>query len=610
MLPSFRIPLLDKVSEVTPETLRSDLTAGLTVALLAVPQCMAYALIARLDPEYGLYAALIGVLVGGIMCSSERIITGPTAKISLVVGGVLVGVTAADNTSAVVVLSVMVGLMQILFALFKIGNLARFVSRAVITGFIMGGAIVIIGDQLFALLNADTSGSPFFVKRLFVAGQELLSMEKMPWLSMGIGSGSIAMLLGLRMINDRIPGAILTITAGATIVYFTGLGEHLEIVGRIPEGLPPVQSLSLDLALWQELFPGALALTILCSVQSVSIAKSIAADTLEPFDENQELLGQGLANASTGFLTGFPITASFSRSFMNHNLNAQTRFSSIFCGLFIGAAIFFASPLLYYIPIAVLSGLIIVVVADVLEWNQIKTALSTTLNDRVTFIVTFISMLVLKLDWAIYLGVFTSLVLYIRNASTLDLREYIIDEEEGLKHITNMEDRVNSGIAIIDVNGEAFFGASTKIRDRVRKMVEQSDALKVIVLRMRQAMNLDVDGARELIEINTWLEGQGKTLMLCGTTPQIRRVLQKADVVDEIGEDKILIAQKSLGASTRQALKRAKAHIDAVLEGEDDRDEESNPPLQKTMKQLQENDAEEEKKQDPVEVERRTPDEQ
>lgn len=433
-------------------------------------------------------------------------------------------------------------------------------------------------------------------------------MGELPFMAMGFGTGSILLLLGLRRIDARIPAALLTIILGATITYIFGFGKDLEIVGRIPEGFPPVQSLSMNPSLWEELFPGALAITILCSVQSISIAKSIAAETLEPFDENQELLGQGAANVASGFLTGFPITASFSRSFMNHKLEAKTRFSSIFCGLFIGAAAFFASSLLYYIPIAVLSGLIIVVVADVLDWEKIEAALSTTLNDRATFIVTFVSMLVLKLDWAIYLGVVTSIAIYIRKTATLDLREYIIDEEGGLKQIKDMEDRVESRVAIIDINGEAFFGASSKIRDRVQDLIEESDQLKVIVLRMRHAMNLDADGALVLKEIDKRLKQQGRTLMLCGTTPQIRNVLKQADVDEAIGEDKILVAQKSLGDSTRQAIERAKAHIDSVLEGEQEREEEANPPLDNTMQQLNKEKSPEEE-QDPVEVERRTPEE-
>ncbi len=607
MIPTFGLPIVDTLRSYSRRDLWPDASAGLTVALLAVPQCMAYALIAKLPPEYGLYAAIVTVIIGGLLGSSSRIITGPTAKIALVVGGVLIGVSAAGRTEAVVVLCVMVGVFQILFAVLKIGNLARFVSQAVITGFIMGGAIVIIGDQVFYLLGVDASKPVMFIGRAVKAVQKLLTDAPISPLSLGFGAGAVLLILATRLIDDRIPGSLLSILLAGILVFALDLGDRMEIVGEIPGGIPPLQFASLDPDLWAELFSGALSITILCSVQSVSIGKSIAADTLESFDENQELLGQGLANLATGFLTGFPVSASFSRSFLNHQLGARSRMSAVFCGGFVVLFLLVGSSLVYYVPVAALSGIIIVVVGDVLDVEEIRAALKATRNDRMAFLVTFAGMLTLKLDWAIYLGVFTSLVFYLRSASELDLKEYIIKSDGDLKHINDHRDRIEVRVAILDVNGEAFFGAAEQIKTRIRRMVEESDELKVIVLRLKNTMNLDVDAARVLLDIDSRLKQRGKTLMLCGTTPEIRDVLKQAGVAEAIGRDKILVAQKDLGESTRQALDRARAHIDTVLEGEKEREEEDQPPLKHTIEHLEKDDDEKVEEQTPIDEERVQP---
>jgi anti-anti-sigma factor len=195
---------------------------------------------------------------------------------------------------------------------------------------------------------------------------------------------------------------------------------------------------------------------------------------------------------------------------------------------------------------------------------------------------------VLKLDWAIYAGVAVSLVLYIRKATRLDLKEYIVDETGQLKQITDYEDRIEPDLAFIDVNGETFFGSADQIKERIEKICTESDDIKVIILRMKNAMNLDITGAMVLKDIAQMLKERKKTLMVSGATPQIREVLQEAGVAEVIGQDKILVAQKSLLASSRQAIDRARAHIDSVLEGSTSREEEEDHPTQHTLERLEE----------------------
>jgi SulP family sulfate permease len=245
------------------------------------------------------------------------------------------------------------------------------------------------------------------------------------------------------------------------------------------------------------------------------------------------------------------------------------------------------------------------VVLDVIDLNETYSMLTATLGDRIAFLSTFLGVLFLQIDFAIYLGVGVSLVLYLREATRLDLREYVVDEDGNLKHITDPSERLDPDVAVIDVNGEAFFGSADQIQQRVRDLYEESDELQVIILRMKNAGNIDITGAAVLRQIALELEDNGMTLMLCGTTPRVREVLEEANVTEIIGEDKILVAQKNLLESTRAALERAQEHIDEVLEGELDREEED-PSLKHTMEDL--DDGAEEGNQDPIETEKQTVD--
>lgn len=600
----FTSPMTETVRNYSTEYVRRDLTAGLTVALLAVPQCMAYALLAELNPVYGLYAALAGVFVGALFSSSNVIVTGPTAKVSLVVGSVLVAYDPLPPVQSVVVLTLMVGVLQLLFSFLRAGNLAAFVSDSVISGFIVGGGLVIIGDQVIYLLDAAEGKSPYFVERAYRGARLLLARGEVPLLRLGLGVGTIGFILLLRWIHHRLPSGIIAIVVGGVLSAQFGFDElGVEIVGEIPRGLPDFTLPVLSPDHFLGLLSGAMALTILGSVQTISISKSIARETRETIDENQELFGQGMANLAAAFFQGYPMSASFTRSFLNQNVGAKTRVSGLIGGIGVALIVLVAAPYAYFLPIPVLGGLIIVVVADVFEWEEIRTVLTITTIDRVAFGTTFVSVLVLQLDTAIYVGVAVTLFLYLRRASNLDLKEYVLDEEGKLHYITDPAERPDERIALVDVNGEVFFGSAERIRTRVRNLLEESEELDVVILRMKNALNLDSSSMVVFKELVEELRHWDKTLIFSGITPKIREVMVESGVAELVGEDKILIAQNDLLESTRQAVDRAKNHIDDVLEGSASRTDED-PPLDHTLEQLN---RDEENPQDPIKEERIDP---
>lgn len=584
--------------------MRDDIMAGLTLAFLAIPQCMAYAVIANLQPIYGLYAGIVTAIVASLFMTSRHVVTGPTATVSVIVAGVLYGIDLPMVT-AVFILSLLVGVFQLALFLLGLGNLARFVSDAVITGFVMGSAVVIIGGQLLSLLGAPSVQSSYFVVRVYYGVRSLLQNPALfNQTALIFGAFAVGVMVILRLLHERLPASLL-VMVGAAVVVWLRPGLAVETIGSIPTAFPaPVIPSDLSFSAAEQLASGALALSLFCSVQCVSIGKSIASLSGQRIDANREIASQGFANIAAGLFQGYPVAASFSRSFLNQNVGGRTQLSTMFCGVFIAVLTALGAPLLFYVPLSVLAGIIIVVVADVIEVEELSTVWTTTTRDRWAFTATFVGVLVLKLDIAVYLGVAASLVLHLRRTTQLDLKEYIIDQGGNLKHITSADERIECDVAVIDVNGEAFFGSADQIKKRVRDLCSESDQLKVIILRMKNAANIDITGATVLRDIAEQLRSDDRTLMLCGTTPHIRDVLRQAGVARIIGEGKIMVAQKNLLESTKSALERAQNHISDVLDGDVGRGEED-PDLEHTMEDLAE-DIEQEDDQEPIEQEKHT----
>jgi len=578
-----RLLFLDTVREYSVDKLRHDLQAGLTVGLIAIPQCMAYALIAGLSPIYGLYAGMVASVAGSLFGSSNHVITGPNGIVSLFVGNMLFSLDQFPTTQVVVYLALSTGLLQVTFSFLQVGELARFVSLPVMNGFMTGGAVVIIGDQLGQLLGGPGTASPYFFDRMvhYVAGFVLRQhVNPIPLL---LGAATIACVYGLRWWHERLPAVLLTVVGFGGAAYLLGFETRgIELLGTIPGGLPALTLPDVNPALFSYVFGGAMALALLSSVTAVSISKSLAASSMDNVDENQELFGQGTANLACGLLNGFPGTASFSRSFLNYNAGARTRMAGVVAGGVIALAVSALGPFVRYIPMASLAGIIMVIAADIVDWEQIQTSLTTTRRDRIVFASTFLCVLLLKLDTAIYAGVIISLILYLRKASHIDMREYIVDERGAMKSLEDLGERHHPRIALIDINGAAFFGAADRIKERIQQLVDESPELKVIVLRMKNAMDLDITGAMTIQQIARMLSEQEKTLMISGATPHVESLLEESGATEQIGADKILVAQKSLLESTRQAIERAEAHIEAVYEGDEARKEE-NPPLKYTV---------------------------
>lgn len=277
--------------------------------------------------------------------------------------------------------------------------------------------------------------------------------------------------------------------------------------------------------------------------------------------------------------------------------------SGIIAGGVIGLTIAFLSDLIYFIPMPVLAGVIMIIGYDIFDWEQIYISLCTTRRDFIAFSSTFLFVMLLELDTAIFAGVITSIILYLRKAVHVDMKEYVVNDDRQLVHIENVDNRLHPKVALIDISGETFFGSADLIKERIKQLCDHSPELQVVILRMKNAMNLDITSALMLKEIADLLNEENRSLMLSGATPHVQDILEESGVADFIGRDKILVAQKNLLKSTRQALERADQHIEDVLEGNEDREEEK-PPLRFTMRETRRSNEQKKQAEEPIEEEK------
>jgi SulP family sulfate permease len=554
------LPFTDLARLTGPE-LRRDLVAALTVTFLAVPQGIAYAMIAGLPPAMGLYAAALPALVGSLLRSSRHVISGPTNALSLLVGGALAAAAGADPVVTAATLALMVGVLQVGAGLLGLGALVDFISAPVVLGYITGAAVLIGVGQLDNLTETAVVHGHLLAR----LGAWAQGLGEANHVSVALGLGTAALIVALRRADRRLPGAIIAMavaTAASWALELPARGvTRVMDVHPVPVGLPP---LSLpDLGLLQALLPVAVAATVLSLVESNAVARAIAAHTGQRIHSGAEFTGQGVANLVAAFSSGYPVSGSLSRSALNHRAGAASRLAGVLSGAAMVGVLMVLGPLVNETPIASLAGLLLVVAWDLVDRPQIKLTLRSGWSDRLTFLATVAGTWALPLDEAIYLGVGLSLIFLLRQVRLLGVRELEVDVKGGLHEVGPLADaeedqhRHESAVRVLQLEGRLFFGVESSLRD-VLDGVLRDTSVRALVLRLKRTQGMDVTVARVLQEHAEQMRSEGRYLILAGVPTPTLRVLERVGLVDELGKAQVFEEQArwahSLGAAYRRAV--------------------------------------------------------
>jgi len=412
------VPTIDQIGELRNlETLKVDILAGITVALVLVPQSMAYAQLAGLPAYYGLYASFLPPMVAAIFGSSRQLATGPVAVVSLMTAASLEPIAALGSEGFLVyatMLAVMVGVFQMTLGVFRLGVLVDFLSHPVVIGFTAAGAIIIGTSQLGKLFGVTVEKSAHHYETVYHMIQAALTDTHWPTLIISILS--FVFIVGLRKWRPTLPVVLIAVVITTLISKVLGYADFGgAIVGDIPKGLPKFSIPEFNFDIVMQLATSAVVISLVGFMEAISIAKAMAARTRNRLDANQELVGQGLSNIVSGFFSGYPVSGSFSRSAVNINAGARTGFSSIVTGIVVGITLLFLTPLLYHLPQATLAAVIIMAVLGLVKFEPIKHAWKAEKHDGIVAVVTFVLTLVLAphLDQGIVIGVVLSMGLFI-----------------------------------------------------------------------------------------------------------------------------------------------------------------------------------------------------
>ena len=540
-----------------------DLRAGINVALLAFPQGMAYALIAGLPIQYGIYGSAVAAIVGPLFAKSRYITLGPTnaTSVMLLSAFASLGILGEDKLILVPLLILLTGLFIMLGAYFKVANLVQYISRSVITGYITAAALLIITNQIPKTLGLDLGGqkgATFFES----AGLMLTHLDTVHWFTVGVSLATAALYIALNFKYRSLPNvAICLLVLSVASAFFIGPESGVSHLSGIDASTWSLSIPSISISDLTMLASPAMAIALLCVLEGISIGKSLAAKTGARLDANQAMLSIGTANIACAFFSGMPASGSLTRSSLCESSGGRTPVASFVSGIIVLIGAFAVGPFTKHIPQCTLAVLVIAIGLSLINKRTINIVTQTTRSDAVVFGMTFFSGMLLPLDTAIYIGVGISIMLFLKKVARPEMVEYAFNDDGQLAEMSEPEQRDVPEVSIVHVEGELFFGAADLFQDQMRRICEDPN-LKIVVLKMRNAYNMDATGVMALEELVRYMNEKGRYLILSEVKADMVRVLQNSGLYDYIEARNIFRDDPSNPTmSTAKALKRAKEHL-------------------------------------------------
>ncbi len=564
-------PAFDSLRRYRPADLRADLLAGLTVAAVAVPQAMAYAMVAGVPPQYGLYTAIVMTAVGAIFDSSKQLINGPTNATSIAAFSATAAVIGTEaRIEAVILLGFLVGAIQLGITLLRLGDLTRFISHSVIVGFTAGAGTLLALDQLKNLLGLTTVGDAHdhflvrFVRTLLEGGGVHLP-------TLAVGGCTILAVVALRWLKNRFgwilfPELFVVVAAAALVTGALGLdAQGVKVIGDVPASLPAFDVPSLDLAQMEALSTSAFAIAVLGLLEALAMAKAISARTGQRLDLNQQCLSEGLANFVGSFFQCIPGSGSLTRSAINQQAGASTQWSGVWSAAAVALIMVLLAPWARYVPRAALAGILVVTAWRMVDRKALVYAFRATRFDAVLIGATALSAVFVSIEFCILIGVFLSFALAVPRAGRMLLTEFVVGES-GHVHERLTGDTADRRLLVFGLEGEMFFGAGPALEQHLDAIEDRIDAdTRVLVLRVKRVRSPDAVGMHLLDTFVDRVRARGVHVLLCGVRGEMFEVLARTGSADRVGAPNLFREMPVRQTSTAEAV----AYAQRLLARED-----------------------------------------
>jgi sulfate permease, SulP family len=545
-------PFLAWRHRVNRVTLRADVLAGLVGAVMVLPQGVAYATLAGMPPEYGLYGAMLPAIVGALWGSSWHLMSGPTNATSLMVFAT-VSALAAPFTPAyvaiVLTLNLMVGIVKLGLGVARLGKLVNFISTSVVIGFTAGAGLLIIGAQLRNFFGIDVPQQASFIAGLRDFVTHLGATD--PGV-LGVGVFTLVAAIAGRRFLPRVPYMLTGIVAGALcawVLSLTGVA-HVPTIGALPSAVPPLSVPEMSLQTWQTLAPIALALTVIGLSEAISSARAVALKSGQRIDGNQEFIGQGLANIVGAFTSSYPTSGSFNRTGANYEAGARTPLACVFSAVLLLVILLLVRPLAGYLPVASMAAVLFIVAMGLIDVRAMRRVWRTSRADALTLAITFVATLTIRLEVAILVGVLASLLVYLNWAThPLVLRVAPDPSQQRRFRRTGASTTLCPQLDMLRIDGALFFGSVEHIRDEIDAARAQCPAARHVLLIGTGVNLIDTAGAELLANLATQLREAGVQLYLCKMRPEVLALLERGGYLDTIGRDRVFATKdKALAA--------------------------------------------------------------
>jgi SulP family sulfate permease len=551
------VPILSWGRRYQREWLTGDLLAGLIVAIMLVPQGMAYALLAGLPPQVGLYASILPLLIYGLLGTSRVLAVGPVAIVSIMVAG-SVGAMAEPGTAVylqlALTLALLVGFIQAVMGLFRLGFVVNFLSHPVLAGFTSAAAIVIGFSQVKNLLGISMPRLNFINTVSYTSTH--LTETNMTTLVIGLSGifilvyfkymlGSQLKRLGLPK-SVRIPitksGPLVIVVLGTLAVLLLGLNQSVsvKVVGEVPSGLPHLTLPIFDLSIWQAFLPTALAISFVGFMESFSVAKSLASKKRQKVESNQELLGLGMANLGAAFTGGYPVTGGFSRSVVNFEAGANTGLASIITAVLMALAVIFLTPLFYYLPQAILAAIILVAVVGLIDIKTFRHVWSYNKADGISMIITFLAVLIVGIETGILVGIAATILLFVWRTS----RPHVavvgrMGNSQVYRNVLRHQVETCSHAVAIRVDESLYFANTKYLEDTILEQIADHPEVDHLVLIATAVNFIDASALETLETLQTELRDAGVALHLAGIKGPIMDRLKQIGFINHFGQQYI-----------------------------------------------------------------------
>ncbi len=541
------LPSLDWIKNYNKNWLNGDISAGLTVGVMLIPQGMAYSMLAGLPPIYGLYSVTLPLIIYAFLGTSRQLAVGPVAMVSLLISsgvGQLAEAGTDQYIALAILLACMVGILQFSMGLFRLGFLVNFLSHPVIAGFTSAAALIIGFSQFKHLLGIKVNGEKF----IQIIQQIIQQLGVIHFLSFIIGLIAIILLVFVKKIHKLIPGPLVVVSIGILAVYVGGLNEKgVKILGEIPQGLPTFSAILLDFSFLKALLPTAFTIAFVGFMESIAVAKAIQARHKDyKLDANQELLALGIANIAGSFFKSFPVTGGFSRTAVNDQAGAKTGLASLISATLIILTLLFFTSYFYFLPNTILAAIIIVAVYGLIDFKEAKHLWNTDKIDFGLFVTAAIGTLIFGIEEGILLGVILSLAVLIYRVSYPHFAELgLINKGKDFRNILRYKEAlVRDEIVVMRFDAQLYFANVNYFRDKADGLINNRNHPKYFILDASPISAIDSTAMHALHDMIDDMKKSNITFLGASFIGPVRDMLTKGGIITLIGKEKCFLSLK------------------------------------------------------------------